>query len=337
MRYIGAPVAAVAATSPAAAEEALRLIRVDYHSLPFVADMDAARAPNAALVYDSAAFAPQGDVSGYPAPAGLPLVGNVRGPAVVSRGDVARGFAEAETVVEAEYCTQVQTHCCLEPHAIVADWRADGVTGHISTQCTADVRQELAELFGLPLNRVRVIVDAIGGGFGSKASLGNYGRIAGHASRQARAPVRIALNREERTDRLRQSARNRSALADRRSAGRYADGDRACKLRDGWRRPRSRRRLLRPTDLHLSQFRERAVRRVHQHRARRGDARTGQHAGGLLGSSKRSTSFPNGFPSIRWCCATESTRVRYGARSDGSERSGSTGSDGTRRAPISVL
>jgi xanthine dehydrogenase YagR molybdenum-binding subunit len=196
VRYVGAPVAAVAAVSMAAAEEALRLIHVDYESLPFVVDMDKARESAAAPVYDSAS-APQGHISGFPSPHGLPLNGNVRGPATDSRGDVAQGFAQADFVVEADYGTQVQTHCCLEPHAIVADWRADGLTVHMSTQFTAGVRHELAQAFGLPLNRVRVIVDGMGGGFGSKSSLGDYGRIAVALSRQAQTPVQIVLDRQE--------------------------------------------------------------------------------------------------------------------------------------------
>ena len=196
VRYVGAPVAAVAADTTAAAEEALRLIRVDYQPLPFVADMDRAREPAAPRVHD-AASAPEGFASGFPAPRGLPLNGNVRGPATDRRGDAAQGFAQADLVVEGEYRTQVQTHCCLEPHAIVADWRADGLTVHMSTQFTAGVRHELAETFGLPLNRVRVIVDGMGGGFGSKSTLGNYGRIAVALSRQAQAPVRIMLDRQE--------------------------------------------------------------------------------------------------------------------------------------------
>ncbi|HXP72526.1 MAG TPA: xanthine dehydrogenase family protein molybdopterin-binding subunit [Stellaceae bacterium] len=196
VRYVGAPVAAVAAVSMAAAEEALRLIRVDYKPLPFVVDMEKARDPAAPPVFDKAS-APQGHPSGFPAAPGLPLNGNVRGPARDSRGDPARGFAEADVIVEGDYRTQVQTHCCLEPHAIVADWRTDGLTVHMSTQFTAGVRHELAEAFGLPLNRVRVIVDGMGGGFGSKSALGNYGRIAVNLSRQAQAPVRLVLDRQE--------------------------------------------------------------------------------------------------------------------------------------------
>ena len=196
LRYVGAPVAAVAAVSLAAAEAALRLIHVEYQSLPFVAEMSQARDPAAPAVYDNAT-APAGHPSGYPAAANLPLNGNVRGPAISKRGDVTQGFAQADVVVEGEYRTQVQTHCCLEPHAIVADWRADGLTVYMSTQYTKGVRHELAEEFGLPLNKVRVVVDAMGGGFGSKSSLGNYGSIAVELSRRAQAPVRLVLDREE--------------------------------------------------------------------------------------------------------------------------------------------
>jgi xanthine dehydrogenase YagR molybdenum-binding subunit len=200
VRYIGAPVVAIAAVSVAAAEAALQLIRVDYKSLPFFVDLDEAREPTAPAVYDSAS-APAGHASGFPAAAGLALNGNIRGPAIDGRGDPTEGFTQADAVVEGEFRTQVQTHCCLEPHAIVADWRADGLTVHMSTQFTAGVRHELAESFGLPLNRVRVIVDGMGGGFGSKSSLGNYGRIAVALSRQTQAPVRIILDRqEEQTD-----------------------------------------------------------------------------------------------------------------------------------------
>ena len=196
VRYVGAPVAAVAAITAAAAEEALRRIRVDYEMLPFVGDMDKARESGAPRIYD-AASAPEGSASGYPARRGLPLAGNVRGPATDSRGDAAQGFSQAEVVVEAEYRTQVQTHCCLEPHAIVANWRAEDLTVYMSTQFTAGVRHELAEAFALPLSRVRVIVDGMGGGFGSKSSLGSYGRIAVLLSRQAQAPVRLVLTRTE--------------------------------------------------------------------------------------------------------------------------------------------
>ncbi len=144
VRYVGQPVVAIAATSMAAAEDALRLIRVDYKPLPFVIDMDEALRPESAKVYD-AASAPGNSVGEIVAQAGLPLEGNVRGPALSRRGDVGQGFARADVVLEGEYRTQVQTHCCMEPHGLVADWRPDGLTVHISTQYTAGVRRELAK------------------------------------------------------------------------------------------------------------------------------------------------------------------------------------------------
>ncbi len=103
--------------------------------------MDAAPERRARRSFTTKPPPPDGHPSGWPSPAGLPLEGNVRGPALASRGDAAQGLAEAEVVVEGEYRTQVQTHCCMEPHAIVADWRGDGLTVYMSTQFTAGVRE----------------------------------------------------------------------------------------------------------------------------------------------------------------------------------------------------
>ena len=196
VRYVGQPVVALAATSMAAAEEALRLVRVDYRPRPFVVDLDEAQRPQSVKVYEAGA-APGSSAGELLAQTGLPVEGNVRGPARASRGDVAEGFAAAAVVVDAEYRTQVQTHCCMEPHGLVADWRPDGLTVHISTQFTAGVRRELATAFNLPLEKVRVVVDGMGGGFGSKSTLGNYGRLAVALSRRAGAPVRLSLIRPE--------------------------------------------------------------------------------------------------------------------------------------------
>lgn len=194
--YVGEPVAAVAAATPEAAEAALALIKVDYEALPFVVDIEDARKPNAPVVFRS-------PVGGFSFAGGMPLggeprqEGNVRGPTRGGRGDLAKGFAEASAVVEAEYRTQVQTHCCAETHAAVADWRRDGLTVYLSTQFTAGVRSELADAFRLPRNKVRIVVDAMGGGFGSKSSAGNYVRAAVALSRTAGAPVRLVLDRHE--------------------------------------------------------------------------------------------------------------------------------------------
>ena len=196
LRYVGAPVLAAAAVSESAAREALALVAVRYKTLPFVTDFQLARRPEAPSVHDSESL-PQGSPGGYPAPAGVPVTGNVRGPALAQRGDIAQGFEQADVIVEEEFSTQVQTHCCAETHAVVADWRADGLTVYISTQYTAGARKELAQAFGLPLAKVRVVVEAMGGGFGSKSALGGYGRFAVALSRMAGAPVRLVHDRHE--------------------------------------------------------------------------------------------------------------------------------------------
>ena len=195
--YVGDIVAALAADTPDAAEAAMALVDARYRVLPFVVDMERAREPDAPVIFrrpvrgDGYAGAVQGT-------APLPLVGNVRGPnRTGSRGHVAAALEHADLVIAGEFRTRVQTHCCMETHAVVADWRADGLTVHLSTQYIAGVRRELAEAFSLPLSRVRVVSDATGGGFGSKSSAGNYVRAAVHLSRAAKAPVRIVLDRHE--------------------------------------------------------------------------------------------------------------------------------------------
>jgi xanthine dehydrogenase YagR molybdenum-binding subunit len=202
VRYEGQPVAAVAAVTQADADEAAQLVQVDYEPLPFVVDLEAAMKPDAPLVFPGPAFQPATGAGGG-SPAGIPQTGNVRGPVLGGAGfgppsgDVEAGFAAADVIVEATYRTQVQTHSAMEAHGVVADWKADGLTVYASTQATIVVRDELAEVFDLPLNRIRVVTEFMGGGFGAKFSLGNYGVLAVHLSKNAGAPVRLMLDRKE--------------------------------------------------------------------------------------------------------------------------------------------
>ena len=197
--YAGASLAAVAATTRSIADEALRLIEVKYEVLPFVVDMDEARRREAPSVFEGADL----EAGGGAAASGPPQVGNLRGPATANsfyggpRGNIEQGFREAGVIVEGEFRTQVQTHCCLEPHAVVADWRGDGLTLYISTQDTAGVRKDVAAAFGLPLEKVRVITEFMGGGFGSKLGVGDYVIFAVELSRKASAPVSLIFDREE--------------------------------------------------------------------------------------------------------------------------------------------
>ncbi|MGA7614722.1 MAG: xanthine dehydrogenase family protein molybdopterin-binding subunit [Thermoanaerobaculia bacterium] len=194
VRYAGQPIAAVAAVSPEIADEAARKVKVDYEVFPFVVDEDLAQKDSAPLVFPAAADQ-AGTAGGGGGPAGVPQKGNVRGPMGQPRGDVEKGFAAADVKVEAEYRTQVQTHSAMETHGAVADWNPDGLTVWASTQGTVGVREELAEIFGLPQSRVRVITEYMGGGFGAKFGAGNPGVVAVHLSKKAGAPVRLMLDR----------------------------------------------------------------------------------------------------------------------------------------------
>lgn len=201
VRYAGQPIAAVAAETAAAAEDAARLVRVDYAPLPFVVDLDAAMAPNAPLVF--AAPAEQaGTAGGGGGARGLAQKGNVRGPSRGGpdgppQGDVEKGFAEADVVVDATYQTQVQTHSALETHGVVADYKPGQLTVCASTQGTSTVRDELAEVFQIEKSKIRVVCELMGGGFGAKFGIGNFGVLATHLSKKARAPVRLMLDRHE--------------------------------------------------------------------------------------------------------------------------------------------
>jgi xanthine dehydrogenase YagR molybdenum-binding subunit len=201
IRYAGQPVAAVAAATPRAAAAAAKLVRVEYERLPHVTELEAAMKPAAPLVFPGPVEQPP-TAGGGGAPPGLPQNGNLRGPNKGDRfggprGDVTNGFDESDIILESEFRTQVQTHVPMETHGIVADWRDDGLTIYASTQWTRSVLDEAAEHFDLPKSRIRVISDFTGGGFGAKYGIGNFGLLAIELSRQAKAPVRMMLDRRE--------------------------------------------------------------------------------------------------------------------------------------------
>ena len=175
-RYEGDAVAAVAAETPYQAWDAVNAIRVDYEVLPFVADERRALQPGAAPVH------PKGNLSkkdGY------------------ERGDVARGFAAADVVLETTYRTECELHTPLEPHGCVASWDGGSLTLWESSQGVYAVQSRVAEVLKLPLARVRVIGHYMGGGFGSKLEPGKYTIIAAVMAKLSGRPVRLFLTREE--------------------------------------------------------------------------------------------------------------------------------------------
>ncbi len=196
VRYAGQPLGALAAETQADADAAVRLVKVEYELLPFVTDIDSAQAPDAPILFRGPVQA-RGTAGGGGGPSGVAQHGNVRGPARANRGDIEKGFADADVTIEAEYRTQVQTHSALETHGLVADYKPDQLTVYASTQGTESVRDELAAVFELQKAQVRVITEFMGGGFGAKFGAGNYGVMATHLSRLAQAPVRLVLDRRE--------------------------------------------------------------------------------------------------------------------------------------------
>lgn len=197
IKFAGQEVAAVAATSPLLAEEAARLVKVEYKVRPFVVNATEAREERAPLVYTAQVEERRsaGDAPG--AAQRVQQKGNVRGPQRFARGDVEKGFAEADVVVEQTYTTQVQTHSCLETHGVVAQWDGDNLRVWASTQGTFSVRDELAGALKIPASNVVVTTDYMGGGFGSKFGAGFYGVTAAKLAKGAGAPVKLMLDRRE--------------------------------------------------------------------------------------------------------------------------------------------
>jgi xanthine dehydrogenase YagR molybdenum-binding subunit len=201
VRFAGQDIAAVAAVSQEIAEDAARLVGVQYEPTPFVTDLEEARTSQAPLVYaEGQAPAPpntqrRGNVTGPMVP---PPLGGARGG---SRGDVEKGFAEAEMVHEATYRLAVHTHAVLETHGVVAHWEHDQLTVYASTQGVFQVRAGLAETLGLDRKKVRVITEHMGGGFGSKSypsAVGSaFAVVACRLARKAGAPVKLMLDRQE--------------------------------------------------------------------------------------------------------------------------------------------
>ena len=194
VRFAGQDVAAVAAVSPEIAMDAARLVKVTYKERPFAPELREAMKDGAPLVYD---------LDKSPAGKDVPRKGNVFGPGRGrgNRGDVEKGFAEAEVVHEGTYYCAVHTHSCLETHGVVASWEGDQLTVHASTQGIFAVREGLAEALGLDRKNVRVICEHMGGGFGSKlgpsASGSAFAMVACRLAKKAGAPVKLMLDRKQ--------------------------------------------------------------------------------------------------------------------------------------------
>ena len=203
VRYVGQEVAAVAAVDRRTAEAALARVAVVYEPLPAVVGMAAARAPGAPEVYGKGRRRAPNASEGPLFP--MPWHGNVRGPTAsfsTGRRKVRRRLARARSaadplLVEGVFRTEPQSHTAFEPHAAVARYAGDTLEVHVSTQAVGAVARAIAERFRLPAERVRVVAEHVGGGFGAKMSLTPETMAAIMLAGAARAPVRVALDRLE--------------------------------------------------------------------------------------------------------------------------------------------
>lgn len=176
VQHAGEQVAAVAAVDEKTAEEALKRIKVEYKLLPFVVTEEKAMEPDAPIVHKES---------------------NVERFNEYDRGDVEKGFEEADVVIERTYKTPVEIHHPTETHGSIARWEGGRLTVWDSTQAIFGVRDGLARALNIPASRITVIKKYMGGGFGSKLGLNDYTVVAALLAREAGKPVKIILNRKE--------------------------------------------------------------------------------------------------------------------------------------------
>ena len=187
--YEGHAVAAVAATSRHAAKQALGLIEVEYEVLPHVIDVDAAMEPGAPILHDDMFTKGVDPVPDKPS--------NIAERHEFGHGDVEKGFAEADVIVERSFKTAATHQGYIEPHACLASVGPDG-QGELwcCTQGHYMVRNVCAELLGMDVSKLRVTASEIGGGFGGKTTV-FIDPVALALSRKAGRPVKIVMSRDE--------------------------------------------------------------------------------------------------------------------------------------------
>jgi xanthine dehydrogenase YagR molybdenum-binding subunit len=190
--YFGAPVAAVAAESYGLAVSALSRIDVEWEELEPLLD------PDEAVRRESFTAEPRR----------------------YEHGDVDAALATADVVIEATYRTQTVLHTSMETHQAVCRWEGDVLEVYISTQFIWGIREAVAQKLGLPQDRVRVVCEYMGGGFGSKNDPGEYTLIAAELARRTGRAVKCALSRREEN----MAAGNRNATIQRLVAGARSDG-----------------------------------------------------------------------------------------------------------------
>src|SRR5713226_5973501 len=183
VRFAGDAVAAVAASTRHIAEEAMRLIDVDYEELPFVLDPEEALKPGAVEIQPGGKLSPNSE--------------GKHEPEVYRRGNVEEGLRSAERVFEDRYISVHLNNAQLEPRVSVAQWDGDKLTVYASTQGISNCRADIAKDLQLPPEKVRVVCQYMGGGFGNKNQCHDFDLMAAVLAKQAGAPVKLEFTRKE--------------------------------------------------------------------------------------------------------------------------------------------
>jgi len=187
--YKGHAVAAVAATSPHIAEEATGLIEIDYEILPPVMDVRKAMANDAPLLHEDLKTTSLGKTSAGSS--------NVAKHLQFQQGDIEKGFAEADEVVEKEFKTATVHQGYIEPHNATALYKSDGhLTVWCSTQGSFEVRDQLENILQMPVSDIKVVPMEIGGGFGGKIPV-YLEPVAALLSMKTSRPVKILMDRAD--------------------------------------------------------------------------------------------------------------------------------------------
>ena len=187
--YDGHPVAAVAATSEAIARRAVKLIEVDYEVLPHVIDPVEAMAEDAPLLHEEQMT--EGVDPAPEKPSNLAKVFNF------AKGDVEKGFAEADLVIEREFNTKAVHQGYIEPQASIASYTEDGqVEVYTATQGHFVIRAQCAKLLQMDISKIRVIPTELGGGFGGKNNV-YLEPPAIVLSKKSNRPVKMTMSRED--------------------------------------------------------------------------------------------------------------------------------------------
>ncbi|KAF2956569.1 xanthine dehydrogenase family protein molybdopterin-binding subunit [Marinitoga sp. 38H-ov] len=191
VRYVGEPVAAVAADSLDIARQAVELIEVEYEELPVIQDPREAMKGEVLIHPDLAKYDK------------LPLYNiepekNVFHHHKTRKGDVEKGFAEADIIVEKEYSLPQMYHAPLEPHGAIAFWDYnEKLTVYSSAQSPFTLRNLIAHAFKLPRHKVRVIAPYVGGGFGAKAGINMEGIVIALSEKLKGRYIKLIYSREE--------------------------------------------------------------------------------------------------------------------------------------------